>query len=313
MPWRLVLTADIVGAMDLVSRLEHIALPQSGYITRPQALAAGVTDWELQRARRAGVVLRRQRGVYALGNTLRPVDLGSITRSLRAVASHETAALAWGADVLEAPERLHLTVPRNRGRRATEVDGVRLHRSDLPDSDVVSAGGTERTAPLRTAVDIARSRPLLPALVVLDSMLRRCLVTPEELAGAVRDLPRGPGRRAATTAVSLSDGRSGSVFETRTRHLFWRHDLAPDDLQYEVRDPWSGRILHADMGWRKPRVLGECDGFLFHVDREPFRVDRRRANAFSRTRHWQLHFTWEDLDDEPYLVDLVRGMTMCDL
>lgn len=227
--------------MDIVSRLEPIALHQNGYVTRKQAVDAGVSDWELGIARRAGLLLRRQRGVYVLGRATDAVDLGSVTRSLRAVASYETAALAWGADVLEAPDRLHVTVSRNRGRRVDDVEGVRLHRHDLPDCDVVSLGGTELTTPLRASVDIARSRPLLPALVVLDSMLRRLLITPEELAGAVRALPQGPGRRAAATAASLADGRSGSVFETRTRHLFWRHDLAPDDLQCEVFDPWSRR------------------------------------------------------------------------
>ena len=292
--------------MRRLERLGPVALTQNGYVTRAQALEVGVSDMDLLQARQSGALLRRHRGVYVLGQTYDD-GLGSLTRSLRAVASHETAAALWGADVLATPERRQLTVPRNRGRRVHEVDGVRLHRQDLGAGDVVERGGVRLTAPLRTALDVARARPLLPALVVLDSMLHRGLVTVEELAGGLRQLSSDPRRGAATRACSLADGRAESAFETRTRHVFWTHGLAPDELQWKVWDPWTRRWQRADLGWKRARLVGECDGFVFHSGREPFRVDRRRYNAYSRARLWQVHFTWEDLDDEPYLVDLVRG------
>ncbi|MFW6188644.1 MAG: hypothetical protein ACOC84_11685, partial [Actinomycetota bacterium] len=45
-------------------------------------------------------------------------------------------------------------------------------RTDLPDSDVVEAGGFRATSPSRTAVDCARHLPPAGALTVVDHVLR---------------------------------------------------------------------------------------------------------------------------------------------
>lgn len=272
-------------------------------VTRAQARRLGVTDAQLRRATRRGVLLRRGQGVYALPEHLRSRgDVRADAAALKAVASHETAALWWGLELAHEPDGSHFTVSRNRGRRRDSVPGAVIHRRDLSDSDVVRRNGLLVTTVLQTVLDLARTLPLGPAVAAADSALRVGWLRPEELVAAVRSLPPGPGRRRAHAVAQLTDLRAGSVLESMTRVLLHSAGLAPTHTQYcfvDRRGCWIGNV---DFAWTFIRLLLEADGFAFHRDRSDYRSDRRRANAFAREGWWLLRVTWEDVVHEPDVV-----------
>ncbi len=77
----------------------------------------------------------------------------------QAVASHETALRLHGLSDL-MPENTHLSVPK--GFRKPPPKGVVLHKTDLSDGDVEVWDGFGVTTPLRTVLDVVRSREISP-------------------------------------------------------------------------------------------------------------------------------------------------------
>jgi len=87
--------------------------------------------------------------------------------------SHETAlAVHELGDV--NPAVIHLTVPPNF--RSRPPSGIRLHRGELPDSDIWLFEGFRITTPLRTLLDIAAGTLDLDQLV--DAIKQACERTP---------------------------------------------------------------------------------------------------------------------------------------
>lgn len=77
----------------------------------------------------------------------------------RAVVSHETALRLHGLSDL-MPEKVHLTVPK--GFRKQPPKGVVLHKTDLSEAGTEDQDGFRVTTPLRTILDVARSREVSP-------------------------------------------------------------------------------------------------------------------------------------------------------
>lgn len=294
--------------MDVRATLEPLARHQGLVVTRAQALSLGVTDAQLRAAARTGVLLHRERSIYALPEEPPPSQgLRAVAARLKSVVSHDSAALWWGLPLAHEPVGWHLTVPRCRGRRSDSVRGVVLHRRDLSDSDVVRRDGLYVTTVVRTVLDCARTLPVAPAVAVADSALRTGRLRREQLIEEARRLPRAPGRRKAVEVASLSDPRAGSVLESLTRVLLCRSGFAPTHVQYPFLDRHGRWIGNVDFAWDWCRLLLETDGFAFHRERTDYRNDRRRANAFVREAWWLLRLTWEDVVGSPEeVVRLVR-------
>lgn len=294
--------------MDVRARLEPLARSQGLLVTRSQARSLGITDAQLRRAARHGVLLRRGRAIYALPEEPpKCQDLRAVCGRLKAVASHDSAALWWDLPLAHEPIGWHLTVPRSRGRRRDSVRGVVLHRRDLNDSEVVRRDGLLVTTVARTVLDVARTLPLGQAVAAADSALRLGLLQREQLMMEAQRLPRGPGRRRAVEVARMSNSRAGSVLESLTRVLLCTSGLAPTHVQYPFVDRRGRWVGDVDFAWESMRLVVEADGFAFHRQRSDYRNDRRRANAFTREAWWLLRLTWEDVVGSPEeVVALVR-------
>jgi very-short-patch-repair endonuclease len=276
-------------------------------IHRNQILATGVTGPEITEMVAMGTLIRLWRGFYTTGAAIGLPDPRGVTRSMRVVLSHQSAAAWCGVDLLEGVERLHVTAPLNRGRRSDSAPGVHIHRANLDASDIVTIRGVRVTTPNRTIVDVARSASLEAAVCMADGYLRRHLTTQSSLRHYARSLA-GRGRPAAVKVADLADARSASVFESVTRVLLVRARLPSPTTQYTVRDSdgrWIGRV---DFAWPEFRLVLECDGFEHHSSRDAFNRDRRRWNALSRVGWRVAVVTWHDVISDPsYVVDLVAG------
>lgn len=167
-------------------RLFEVADGQAGYFTARQAREAGY-DYRLQHYHRErGHWIPVGHGLFRLARypegeneDLVRLILWSRNRDgePQAVASHETALRLHGLSDL-MPEKVHLSVPK--GFRKPPPKGVVLHKADLSDGDVEARDGFGVTTPLKTVLDVARSRE----------------VSPEHLESAVREaVARGLVRR----------------------------------------------------------------------------------------------------------------------
>lgn len=278
----------------------------SQVVHRNQILATGISGRDLTELVRCGAVTRLWRGYYTTGQAIALPDPRGVTRSMRVVLSHQSAVAWLGSDLPEPVDALHVTAPRNRGRRSDAASGVRIHRADLCAADIVLVRGVRTTSAERTAIDVARVTPRRIALAVVDGMLRKRLTTLASLESSAQRLAAGPGRRSVVQTMRLADPRCGSVFESFARLLIHEAGLPRPCTQYTVRSPagkWIGRV---DFAWPEARVVLECDGFEHHSSRDAFVRDRRRWSALTRAGWRVAVVSWHDLVHDPaYVVGLV--------
>ena len=99
----------------------------------------------------------------------------------RLIASHETAALAWGL-ALDDPRAAAQAVPAFTATPAPGVRSVRDERLTVAVRGLPAAhraahpSGLVVTTPARTAVDVAVGQPLPAALITLDAAARLALI-----------------------------------------------------------------------------------------------------------------------------------------
>lgn len=274
--------------------LRKVLMDHRGVVRRADLRAAGLTRADIDAALAIGDLKRIARDVY-IGWSVNSGVKAAVLAS--GFLSHESAAAAWGLDVLTPPTKPHILVPHDR--RAPE--GCHVHwvrRQEL--ADVIT---TEPFGPLttlaRTLADCARTLPFRDALVIVDSALGRQRISLHELHVLATSL-RGPGAKRARKVLLAGDGRSDSVGETLVRAAALEAGAPRPELQYRIdlSSPDSSGIAVADLAWptyddREVKVVVEHDGFDAHgVRRESFDRDRERWNAL-QDEGWTLRiFTY---------------------
>lgn len=220
-----------------------------------------------------------------------------------AVVSGRSAAVLWGAALADAGDDVSCTVLPSV--RAGEVPGVVLTRRGLGPDDTTTRRGTRVTTPLRTALDLARRRPVEEAVVDVDRFLRTDLV---DLASArrVADALTGRDCRHVRRVLALADGLAESPQETRLRLLLLRSGLPRPVAQHVVRD--GGRfVARVDLAWPDRRIAVEYDG-LWHADPAQFRADRQRLDRLTAAGWLVVFVTAADLRDPGQLVSRLRSL-----
>ena len=198
----------------------------TGLVFRPALLDAGVTDDELRRLRRQRRLTVVRRGAYVTADDVRLDDqVGRHVLAVRAaverlargaVVSHASAAALHGLTMWEVPlRRVHVTVDRDSGGRRTDL--LHVHAASLHPDDVVEVGGLLCTSVARTVVDLARTLPFEPALVVADAARHRHRVSGAALEAAVARVAGRRGGPDARRVVAAADPRPESPGETRSR------------------------------------------------------------------------------------------------
>lgn len=302
---------------------------QQGVATRAQLLAYGMTWRGLTAAVADGRLTRVGRGLYrdrplpARGEHLlsagspdpgyvaevreAQLRLGSTARAARG-----TAAVLWAIDMQVEPAGISLDVAHGRG--AAPVDGVEVRESRRGGS--VLWCPVPGTAPLavtpaaETAVACAAELPLAQAVAVVDSALRRSLVTRPRL---LDELARHQGaeRRAHLRQVlPWCDARCGSLLESLLRVLLCEAGLPPPRTQHVLVDPRTGVASRVDFAWPGRRLVVEADGRRWHDPADARDRDRRRDNTCA-TLGWRvLRFAWADVVHEPQAVVATVGAAL---
>lgn len=298
---------------------------REGVFLRHEALSLGYDDGVLRRSLKAGVLTRVRHGAYTFS------DLwdrsGAAERHvllLRAVmrahpdkvaASHHSAALLHGMDLWRVPlDRAHVT--RLDGSSGRSHPDSAHHQGVILDADLTTVDSLRVVQPSRAALESASLLSVESGLVLLDSGLRLGLFSPPELENQLERMTAWPDSLHLQLVTRLADGRSGSVGETRSRHLFWSQGLPAPELQYKVYDA-RGLVGIADFCWPDHGLLGEFDGKMKYerylragespgdaVFREKQREDRLRLATGWRV----VRLTWSMLDRTEDTASYLRSL-----
>ena len=282
-----------------------MAQSRGGFITTHEAQAVGLSRSALRRRVLDGIFVRVRPGIYVLpGVATRPdLDLRIASRLLRAVVSHESAALLHGLQ----PIRTDQPVVTVSHRSTHDLPGVVVHQStDLLDAHVTEIDGLPVTTPTRTIVDLAKVFGVSRLETVLESALSSSMVDFDELYELFTSLARKgkPGIRKLRTLLEVRKAGafvSESELERRFSKLIRGAGLPDPKAQF--RAGWLRKVNgRVDFAYVDQRLIIECDGRRWHTRFDAFETDRRRDNA-AQIAGWRvLRFTWGMLRDEPDMV-----------
>ena len=290
--------------------LGQITNTNFGIFSRADALDCGESDRSLADARRAGLIVRLRRGMYAPANLYAAFDdAGKHVLHARAVvaaqqgpvalAGPSAAALHGFALYQQDLSVVHiLRLDQGSSRRVARTNH-HVVTQDLA-AELTEIAGLTAISPARSVWEVACRSSLEAGVVTADSALR----LDPSLATAVAILADRfayfPGSRQGRTAMELADPRSESPGESVTRVQFFRHGIPMPQPQYRVVDRNGVLAGIADFGWEEFRHLGEFDGKVKYekflrpgespsdcVVREKRREDQMRAGLRGITR-----FTW---------------------
>jgi hypothetical protein len=221
-----------------------------------------------------------------------------------AVFSGRTAAHLLGArELVDAGTPVEVSVPA--GARFGPVAGLRIRRTSLPASHVTVARRRPCTTGARTALDLARTEPLVEAVVALDVLLARGVVDRSGLRRALDAAPSPRGLRQAGRAVALADPRAESPPESRVRVLLALAGMAAVP-QHTVRDAAGTFVARVDLAFPEQRLAVEYDG-AWHGEPGQLARDRRRLNRLTAAG-WRVVFvTAADLRDPDAMVARVAA------
>jgi very-short-patch-repair endonuclease/predicted transcriptional regulator of viral defense system len=290
-------------ADERIAAIAAIAARQRGRVSRPQLLAAGVSDRMIRTRVDAGRLLARLRGVYAVGHAA----AGELTREAEAllacaqpaVLSHSSAVALWQLLPSQTNPRapVELTVST---RHPPRHPGVHAHRtSTLARQDTRIERGLPVTSPARTFIDIAGNRTGYELERALDDALQRNLVRLPQLKDT---LARNPNRKGAgLLRAILADRETGSGLSRSDMELILKRLLRAADIPDPDLNANFGRY-QPDMVWWQQRLIVEIDSWRWHGNRRSFETDRKR-DATLTTQGWTiLRFTARQIENEPYLV-----------
>ncbi|MDQ6526834.1 hypothetical protein RB608_24640 [Nocardioides sp. LHD-245] len=291
---------------------------------RKELIALGHTDRSLARAITAGVLAKPRRGAYVDGQVWR-----ELTREQRyavraraalrqacvdAVASHTSAlpfldAPTWGL----ALEDVHLL--RKDGRAGRREAGIQQHRGVILDGDVVTVGGIEVSAPMRSTLEVATLGNTEASLVVVNHFLHRGDFAIEQIRARYEaGMDRWPRSLSSDLVLRLADGRIESVGESRTLYFLWRHHFPAPIPQYEVRD---GPLVVAFLDFAFPElgIWIEFDGKEKYLKfRRPGESvvdavvrEKQRESRVAELTGWRcIRITWADLASPAHLARRIR-------
>lgn len=281
---------------ELPSTLRYLARDQSGIVSRPQALRAGLSPGMIRFRVSSDRWRQIHPGVYATftGKLSREARLWAavLSAGAGAVLSHETAAELHR--LIDKPtETIHVTIPV--GRRVMAVEGVSLYRS----ARAVEAS-QPRTYPPRTKIE-ETVLDLTQTAATFDDVcgwvtraFARDLTDEERLRAAMMARTKLRWRSDLRELIVAAAGGDHSVLEFRYhRDVERAHGLPEPDRQVPFTTP-AGRRGRRDRLYEKYGVVVELDGRLAHPA-ENQRKDKSRDNAAAAVGMQSLRYGWTEV------------------
>ncbi len=276
--------------------ISRLAAAQHGLITHRQLLALGFSRQAITRRVAGGRLHKVHRGVYAAGHPLLSAAASRLAAVLAcpsgALASHTTAAAAWGL----RPEsgRVRHVVTEGSGRRRP---GIHLHHAaDLAPADGALVDRVPVTEPARTLADLG---DVVGADHVRSAFVRAELNRLLDMAAIEDVLARASRRRGPATLREVLRGydprwqATRSELELRLLDLVAAHGLPEPEV-----NPWLHGRYMVDFLWRSKRVVAETDGARHHTGPISRRSDARRDRALARLGYTVVRLTYREVSSE---------------
>lgn len=284
-----------------------------GLFTTAQARAAGVGRRQLQELVRRGTLDHVCRGVYGRHE----VELSAEARHLRlvragvllypdAVISHVSAVLAHGMPVIDdSLQRAALMRPLDK-----EVLTASFRIRPLVPDRVGTPHGPAVGAAV-AVVQLTLDAGVMPGVVAGDHALHHGLFDLKELESAAATVSGWPRSGRAQTMLSLVDGRSESVGESRLRvHM----QVAGLTLipQVVIRDDDGEFVARVDFVVEGTTVVVEFDGRVKYADgnRETLFQEKLREDRLRRLGYTVVRVTWDDLRRPDRILARIRQATV---
>ncbi len=289
--------------------LESLAVIQGGVVTRPQVLAAGMTDRQIANRIATGRWSRLRAGGY------RAIEMPGRRNLLRAattvlpgcVASHFSAAALHGLAHIDTGT-VSVTVPSP----TTHIfPGVRVFRAhDIAVGHSVMVDGIATTSVARTIIDLAAVVGPQRLRATIDDAIGSRKTTAPEIDAVLGDVARrgkpGVGALRAELENWIGASRNETVLERAGNRLLASAGIDAWETEYPI--PWS-QTKRFDVAFPKSHVAVEWDSRRWHAQGQAFEADRER-DAAAQTHGWRiLRFTWSDVHDRPgYVIDTIRAV-----
>jgi very-short-patch-repair endonuclease len=286
----------------------ELAATQHQLVAYRQAVPKIVTpSWWVRRLQ-SGALIPVFRGVSRLvgseTSTLQKIHAAVLSVNRGSLASHRTAAMLLGADLI-GDEPIDVTVPNRRVEMARP--GVLLHQPAdgaglLPDV----TEGIAHTNAARTLVDLGAVATERTVARVVETFVIAKTVTVSQLAVAV-DRNSGSGRDGAGVLRRvLTDSRLGarppdSVLEAHVLRMLHRRGLPELTFQHEVRV--GTRTYRIDFADPIKKIGFEFNGWSYHGGQMSFERDARRLTDLASVGYRIATITWRQvMFDEDWVV-----------
>jgi very-short-patch-repair endonuclease len=243
--------------------------------TRADALAAGVSPSMLKGRR----FRRLFTGVYVHAavphHPIIRVQGALAIHPPSAFASHTSAARVYDVPVPASPlEHISVFSAKDRRRRG----GIRNHVAPHP-AEVVSVRGTRVSSAVQMFLELAELLTLVDLVVVGDALVRRRLVTPQQLVTACSVSTR-PGASAGRRAAQHVRADVDSPMESRLRMLLVLAGLPEPTVNHTVRDAFGAVLYRFDLSYPDLRIVVEYDGRQHRADLAQWDHDTDRKDWF---------------------------------
>jgi very-short-patch-repair endonuclease len=273
----------------------EIATGEKGIATRPELLARGITDEQIQLRLRRGTLFAEFRGVYRVGHMAPSAE----ATYLAAVKACGDGALlcgrsaGWVWRVLKGkPPQPEVIAPTERRARA-----ITTHRSrHIHPADRAVCHGIPVTSVARTIVDLA-------AVLDLEQLARACHeagvlhdLTPRQVKAVLKRRPNAAG---AAKLRLVMEGDAPAVLSKLERRFLklLRESGFPKPVVNRLA---GGRRV--DCRWAEHRLTVELDSYTFHRSRHAWEMDRRRERQARARGDDFIRYTYGDVFETPAVV-----------
>ncbi|HTX27800.1 MAG TPA: type IV toxin-antitoxin system AbiEi family antitoxin domain-containing protein [Streptosporangiaceae bacterium] len=284
---------------ELPPALGNLARHQSGVISRPQALRAGLSADMIRFRVSSGRWRQVHPGVYATfsGVPGRRAHLWAAVLSAGpgAMLSHETAAELHGlAD--QPADLIYVTVPRER--RVVAAEGVSIYRSARALETVEGHAYPPRTRIEETVLDLTQKAATFDDVCGwVTRAFARDMTDQARLRTAMTARTKLRWRADLDELITAAAGGDHSVLEYRyDRDVEPAHGLPAARRQVPFTGP-GGRRGRRDRVYEDGLVV-ELDGRAAHPDESQWK-DKARDNAAAVAGLQTLRYSWTQVKREP--------------
>ncbi len=292
----------MVTGMNTSRQVSSLIIRQSGVLSYDQAQRAGMTARQIESRVRRRDWIRVHPGVYRHGvvapNPEGAARAAALWLGPDAALTGHTAAWWWGFTTILPTQWELVTANPTHLPRAPDV---RISRQFVDPFDRCQHRGlnviSKPLALLRGAVVLESSCSGM-GIGMIDRAKQQRIVSGAELELAFRRHRGTWGTRAMRRLLDRTGDRAHSELERLGVRLLRDVGITGFEVNKTLRLS-NGRLVEADILFRRKKVIIELDGFAYHSAPEAHQYDLKRQNELMDDGWTVRRFSYRDLIEDP--------------